>query len=133
MLKPNNFNKLIENIVSKFLKSHSMDMKVSITKIKKLVRIDEDVIILNPEEIIDLVNFNIYTERERIQNENSSQNITEISKLSDFMQSKTVEESFINEENEYTKEELKDYIFKLSNKLSFNVFERNENIIITFI
>lgn len=133
MLKPNNFNKLLENIVSKFLKNHSMDTKVSITKIKKLVRVDEDVIILNPEEIIDLVNFNIYMERERIQNENLGQNITEISKLSDFMLSKTVEEPFINEENEYTKEELKNYIFELSEKLSFNVLERNENIIITFV
>jgi len=82
--------------------------------------------------MIDFINFNIFMERDHIQNEKESNNETNMPTLSDFIQNQITEEPFLNNENQYTKEELKNYIFELSKSLSFNFFEKNETIIITF-
>jgi hypothetical protein len=132
MLKRNNFDTLFEKIVNKFLKNHISDLKSSIEKSKRMARFDEDLVIVNTEEMIDFINFNIFMERDHIQNEKESNNETNIPTLSDFIQNQITEEPFLNNENQYTKEELKNYIFELSKSLSFNFFEKNENIIITF-
>lgn len=133
MSKRNNSDVICEKIVNKFLKKYLIDTNDSVKKIKKLVRLDEDLIIMNFQEVIDLINFNIFMERERVYNESIDNSELNIPKLTDYIENSESDEHFFNNENQYTEEEFKNYISELSKSLSFNFFEKNENIIITFI
>lgn len=132
MLKKNKFDVIFEKIVIKFLKNHLVDINDSVEKVKRLVKFDEDLIIVNSEEMIDLINFNIYMERDRVYNENIYNEEVNIPKLSEYIDNPISQEIFLNDEKQYTEEDFKNYIFELSKSLSFNFFEKNKNIIISF-
>ena len=56
-----------------------------------------------------------------------------VNTFSEILENGIEVEQYENEENTYTEKDVKDFILEVSEKLNTNIFEKNENIIITFL
>ena len=124
---------IIDEIVREFLEDRIPDTTRVTKSLKKLCLIDENTVFLPFEEITDILNFSIFTEREQIKNKIQNEKFGGISKLTNVMINGVNEESYENSQEVYKVDEIKKFIVEKSNKITEDVSEKNQDIIVSFI
>ena len=133
MIKSKKVNVLFQKVVDHFLGNHITNSKRISEKIETLCKYEDDTIILSPNEIMEFINFSIYMEKQLSINETLGNKEYKVNTFSEILENGIEVEQYENEENTYTEKDVKDFILEVSEKLNTNIFEKNENIIITFL
>ncbi len=133
MNKGKKVNLLFQKVVEHFLSSHIASSQKISERIKTLCKQEDDTIIISPNEIMEFINFSIYMEKQLSINETLEKKEYKVNTFSEILEHGIEVEHYENEENTYTESDVKDFILKVSQNLNTNVFEKNENIIITFL
>ena len=124
---------IIDEIVREFLENRIPDTTRVTKNLKKLCLIDENTVFLPFEEITDILNFSIFTEKEQIMNKIQNEKFGGISKLTSVMVNGVTEESYENSEEVYQVDEIKRFIVEKSNQITEDVSEKNQDIVVSFI
>ena len=127
------FNNHIFKLISeKFLDKKVPNPSKVLEKIKKISYLEHNTILLPFNEITDIINFSIYTEKEQMINKSASEKEFKIHKISEVMENGIEEEIYENEESVYSEKEVRNFIIDSAKKVTSDVTLRNENIVITF-
>ena len=127
------FNNHIFKLISeKFLDNKVPNPSKVLEKIKKISYLEHNTISLPFNEMTDIMNLSIYMEKEQMINKSISEKEFKIHKISEVMENGIDEETYENEENVYSEEEVRNFIIESAKKVTNDVTIKNENIVITF-
>lgn len=127
------FNIHIFKLISeKFLDNKVPNPSKVLEKIKKISYLEHNTVLLPFSEITNIMNLSIYMEKEQMINKSISEKEFKIHKISEVMVNGIEEETYENEENVYSEEEVRNFIIDSAKKVTSDVTTKNENIVITF-
>ena len=124
---------LAKEIINKFLENKVPNEEDVMRSLVKICSLEENTVFLPYEEITDILNFSIYTEREQILNHLVNEKVTKISKLSNILKKGLDESNYVNDQEVYSVEEVRDFILEKSNSITSDVVIKNSIIQVSFL
>jgi hypothetical protein len=123
---------LSSEVVKEFLGDKIPNEDSVMKSIKKLCKFDENTVFIPHQEIKDIVNFSIFTEREDILNQILEKSFEKKHKLSNILKKGIHENTYVNKEEIYQDSEIRDFIIKKSKNITNDVSEKDGYIIVSF-
>lgn len=123
---------LSNEILKEFIGSKVPNEEIVIKSMKNVCILEENQVFIPYEEIRDIINFSIYTEREEVLKQILEKKFEKKNKLSNILDEGWYENTYKNVEELYETEEILSFILKKSQSVSDDVFQKNDYIIVTF-
>ena len=123
---------LSNEIMKKFLANKITNQESVINSIKNVCIFEENRVFIPHNEIRDIINFSIFTEREEVLIQILEKKFGEKFKLSNILEGGIDENTYKNVEELYESNEILDFILEKSKNVSGDVFEKNDFIVVSF-
>lgn len=123
---------LSNQIIKEFLGDKVPNEESVIKSIKNICIFEENRVFIPYNEVRNIINFSIFTEREEVLIQILENKFGNKFKLSNILESGISDDTYKNIEELYESDEVLNFILEKSQSVSDNVFEKNDFVVVSF-
>jgi hypothetical protein len=123
---------LSNQIIKEFLGDKVPNEESVIKSIKNICIFEENRVFIPYNEVRNIINFSIFTEREEVLTQILENKFGNKFKLSNILESGISDDTYKNIEELYESDEVLNFILEKSQSVSDDVFEKNDFVVVSF-